>query len=480
MTVAGHAGAGVLSLAVHAVALGLLALVAAPRKPEVAPPPPPSQLTVVTQQIRETSATAGTASGPTAREGTTPATPARQGAPRLTAARAAAVTGRPATAVAADAADAVDAAALAPAATRLGPTGAEAAVAAARLPPAPAARIVDTATTPRAAAVPSSRPLTQAAPASAAIAVAVPAATGVAAVAPTAKSIPDTAPDSPVAAPSPLPARRQTADLAWSGDGADRLGPQSLDAITAFTDAGDLGGAAADLRDGISDLLGGIPCARIQTTFAPETGRLVLTGHVPDAADRAPLVAALQAAVGDAIPVTGDLRILPPPQCDALAGVAAIGLPQSVEQLTNPRIIGDTGAARNYDYVAGDRLELDLAGPDYDSVVYVDYFAADGSVIHLQPNDTVPLTRLPAKAAMTIGRENAETPHLSMTIGPPFGQEIAVAMATSAPLYEGLRPLEEPAGPYLDFLRERVAAARAADPDFRGEWVYFFITTRPE
>jgi len=55
-----------------------------------------------------------------------------------------------------------------------------------------------------------------------------------------------------------------------------------------------------------------------------------------------------------------------------------------------------------------------------------------------------------------------------------------VAFATSVPLYDGLRPMVEPAAPYLAFLRDRVAQARGAHADFKGEWVYFFISTAAE
>ena len=56
--------------------------------------------------------------------------------------------------------------------------------------------------------------------------------------------------------------------------------------------------------------------------------------------------------------------------------------------------------------------------------------------------------------------------------------EIAAAFASSIPLYEGLRPLQESAEPYLNFLQEQVAIARGENPSFKGEWVYFFISTK--
>lgn len=287
-------------------------------------------------------------------------------------------------------------------------------------------------------------------------------------------------PDAPQQPPLPLPSEKQSAALAWSG-GADTVAQSSLAAIQAFMRKGDLDqsdSSIGNVRDGIKGLLASVPCARLQTTFLPETGQLELRGHIPEDALRAPLLKALSEQVGSAIPISDQLLILPRPQCGALAGIAAVGLPQSTEQLTNPRVIGEDGFARSYTYSEGARLELDLQAPDYDSYVYVDYFAADGTVIHLQPNQIVPLEFTTAKSALSVGRERSDGPALDITISAPFGQEIAAAFAASTPLYEGLRPLQEPAGPYLGFLKQQVAAARARDADFKGEWVYFFITTQ--
>ena len=157
---------------------------------------------------------------------------------------------------------------------------------------------------------------------------------------------------------------------------------------------------------------------------------------------------------------------------------ADVGLPQSTEQTTNDQLIGETSHARAYEYSQGQRLQFDLVAPDYDAVVYVDYFNANGEVIHLAPNETIALELLSAKSLIKVGAEPLGKPSLNITIGPPYGQEIAVAFAASGPLYDGLRPVVEPAAPYLAFLKDKVAQARAFDPDFKGEWVYFFITTK--
>jgi hypothetical protein len=187
--------------------------------------------------------------------------------------------------------------------------------------------------------------------------------------------------------------------------------------------------------------------------------------------------------MGNDIPVRDNLLILPRPQCGALSGIAGVGLPQSTDQITNPMLIGEDTHAREFRYTEGNPLVMTLQGADYDAFVYVDYFDADGNVLHLMPNEFTPMTRTRAKTALQIGSNSvlpAGEPGLYIEIGPPFGQEIAVAFAASEPLYEGVRPLVEAAEPYLAWLQEQVRAARENNPDFKGEWVYFFVSTAPD
>ena len=266
---------------------------------------------------------------------------------------------------------------------------------------------------------------------------------------------------------------------ALSLPGAEALSdPQSVAALQSFLAPEAAPGGDA-VRDGLEAALSAVPCARVHARFDPEATALVLTGHVPRPEDAAPMVAALQAQVGADIAVLGDLRVLPPPQCQALTAMARAGLPQSTDQITNPLMVGPDTHARAYDYAEGDQLLLDIEAPDYDAYVYVDYFDSAGRVIHLTPNEFVPLFLSSAQAPLRIGAESPDDPGLFITITPPFGQEIAVAFATSVPLFDEIRPLFEPAAPYLDLLRERVARARAETPDFKGEWAYFFVTTGP-
>ncbi|QDY71243.1 DUF4384 domain-containing protein [Qingshengfaniella alkalisoli] len=278
-------------------------------------------------------------------------------------------------------------------------------------------------------------------------------------------------------APAALPSETLVASLAWSGDAS--LDPVSFAAVTSFM-APNLPQTGTDpVRDGMEGLLSSVPCARLQAVFEPDSGSILLTGHVPEEALLTPVTDSLQQLLGGAIPVRDSVRVLPPPQCGVLRAVSTVGLPQSTDQFTDSRLIGQTAQAREYFYNGGDRLSFDLTGPDYDAYLYVDYFDASGQVIHLEPNTQVPLRQLSSDQEATIGAPSANHPSLEISIGPPYGQEIALAIATSVPLHDGTRPMVEPADPYLDFLRERVAVLRTEQPDFKGEWVYFFLTTRP-
>lgn len=301
--------------------------------------------------------------------------------------------------------------------------------------------------------------------------------------APAAQAIPATQSTAPAATVSQAAAemqhqpKRLKAALAFAGGGDGDIDPVSLAAFQSFVRPGDVGGSADGLRDGVSALLAQVPCARLQVGFDPDSATLQVNGHVPEADLRAPVLAALQAKMGADITISDKILILPRPQCGALTGIAKVGLPQSTDQITNPLLIGADTHTRVLDFVADDRLFFDLTAPDYDAYIYVDYFDAGGNVLHLVPNDRTPLRLVAAETAFRVGASAPEDEGLQIFIGPPYGQEIAVAFAASAPLYYGLRPLQEPTVAYLEWLRTRVAKARDTNPDFKGEWVYFFVTT---
>lgn len=494
-------GAGlVLSVAAH---LGVAALVVALLQPGPVTdqPVPQSEIHIETQAVEQSQAkpqaangdkaAAASATGATAAQGTVkeskataaalPQTVAKTETPAAPSARQAAAPA-PTKAAALKAAPAVQPAAPAPVKANAPPSESLAAstphsqVLTAGAPPA--VTLAAAAPPPPVQAVMTNTPAIAAtSPAGEAASPATPSAEAIAAASTTGEAAVPASPQAQAVSAAPATGEQMTATLAWSGAGG-AIDPVSLNAIASFMRPGDATAQADEVHDGLSAILNAAPCSRLQAEFNPATGSLELRGHVPDTALKGPILAALQAQLGEGIKVDDALMILPRPQCGALTGIADVGLPQSQDQLTNPKLIGADAQARTFSYVKGEPMVLQLAAPDYDAFVYVDFFDADGNVIHLMPNDRVPLKSRPAKSTFFVGKKQGDEPALSITIGPPYGQEIAAAFAASAPLYEGVRPLSEPAAPYLEWLKTKVAEARDKDPGFKGEWVYFMVSTK--
>lgn len=284
-----------------------------------------------------------------------------------------------------------------------------------------------------------------------------------------------TLPDSTPATEAPPTGDKIRARLAFPGQVGD-VDPVSLAAFQSFVEP-EASPQGTEVRDGLSALLARVPCSRLNVSFNPDTATLQVNGHVPINEARGPVLAALRAQMGNSIDVSDNMLILPEPQCNVLSGIAATGLPQSTDQFTNPLVVGEDTHALVKDFVKDERLWFEATGPDYDAFVYVDFFDAAGNVLHVAPNSQSALIEVAAKETFRIGTKDDSDGPFALLIGPPYGQEIAVAFAASRPLYDGLRDVVEPAEPYLEWLTERIAQARAADPEFKGEWVYFFIRT---
>ncbi len=271
-------------------------------------------------------------------------------------------------------------------------------------------------------------------------------------------------------------AARTEARQAWAGNINKGLDEQSLAAIQSFMQPADA--AKSEVREGIGSALARFPCSRLQAAFVPETGGLEVRGHIPIPQLRGLVVGLLEQSVGASIPVSGSLMILPPPQCGVLEAVEGLGLPQSDEQQNDPLVVGEEAQADILQFEDGMRVSFQLKAAEYDSYMYVDFYDPEGIVQHILPNERMRQIRRPPNARFVVGRGGADD--VEMFAAAPFGQDIAVVLAATRPLYEGLRPPVEPAADYLAWLQARIRVLRQEDPAFRGEWAYLFVTTGPE
>jgi hypothetical protein len=120
----------------------------------------------------------------------------------------------------------------------------------------------------------------------------------------------------------------------------------------------------------------------------------------------------------------------------------------------------------------GDSLMVDVTTPAAESYIMVDYYALDGSVTHLLPNARARDNRAPPNYTATVGSLG------EWGIGKPFGAELVVLMTTPAPLFDGLRPVSEPAAAYLADVGRRLERIRATGAGTIGV-EFLQIHTRP-
>jgi len=115
-------------------------------------------------------------------------------------------------------------------------------------------------------------------------------------------------------------------------------------------------------------------------------------------------------------------------------------------------------AARNGQLREGDSVNVQVAAPNHDSYLWVDYYTVDGSVMHLNAGQVA--TRLRAGEKLDLGRDVPS----SWLVGPPFGRVLITVLSSPTPFNETAdRPPFELASAYLLRLREALAANKGGD-----------------
>jgi hypothetical protein len=107
----------------------------------------------------------------------------------------------------------------------------------------------------------------------------------------------------------------------------------------------------------------------------------------------------------------------------------------------------------------GTPLVLDVRAPPFDSYAYVDYFTAQGEVLHLYPNDRDALNFRPARNGFVLGRPPQGGMHHCWKLDGQTGEQMITYVASSDPLFATPRPASEGAKEYLDALSGAVKGA---------------------
>ena len=127
-------------------------------------------------------------------------------------------------------------------------------------------------------------------------------------------------------------------------------------------------------------------------------------------------------------------------------------------------------------FVEGERLVVDIGTPTYKSWLYVDYFAKDGSVVHMMPSPGEVFNQADARDSFQLG----EAGDIGLwEVAPPFGTEMIVVLAASAPVFEGTRGELEQGNDYRAALRKRLKALESQSRKVKISADFVVINTKP-
>ena len=185
-----------------------------------------------------------------------------------------------------------------------------------------------------------------------------------------------------------------------------------------------------------------LACGRLALKQTSATAA-TLIGWVGQPADLDALNDVLR-TVPAGLQVGNAVAVRPWPQCEALITVAD-GV--TADHGMTMQTVDHTGN----EYTAGTRLILRLKLPDFPSYLYVTYLPASGDAVLLyQPRGVVP-GALPPGAVVDLG--GGGDPRV-FKVGPPFGAEMVIAVATASPLFTDAIPASATERDYLTALRK--------------------------
>jgi hypothetical protein len=182
-----------------------------------------------------------------------------------------------------------------------------------------------------------------------------------------------------------------------------------------------------------------LACAKVDV--APATGPIArISGFVPNAGDKTRIAALLGK---DGAQMTEGLKVYAWPQCEALQTFA-------------PALAKDAGlavqvvGAQPAQLTAGDSVVVEVTTPSFPAYLYATYLQVSGDAVHLaQPVGLAPQRFAPGTKVRLGGGGTQPT----YRVGPPFGREMIMVIASASPLFQTPRPPTEIERDYLTAFR---------------------------
>ncbi len=258
------------------------------------------------------------------------------------------------------------------------------------------------------------------------------------------------------AADEPGKGRKPSRALRFSLIGAAVVAAVGLGAAAVYFHPWNPPVSRQELQAEIANVVSGYQCAALDYTVGPDHA-VNLSGHAATLGDLDKLrreIAGLR-GVGR---LNFDVALRVWPYCEVAA-------------LLDPIVRGDTGsppglalASGGSEAFIGERLALDARMPDFDGYVYLDYFDAEGEVLHLLPNERERLNFKPKRNPLIF------VPRNCWTLGGATGEQLVTLIASTKQLFAQDRPEIEKASEYLATLSTALSKA----PGSRAAAMLFF------
>ncbi|MEI6560223.1 MAG: protein kinase [Rhodospirillaceae bacterium] len=210
--------------------------------------------------------------------------------------------------------------------------------------------------------------------------------------------------------------------------------------------------ASLNALTSLRSALGGVPCSLLAVDARSE-GVLAVTGVAADEASVRSQIATTAPAVLSSLSLS--------PISPALCGPLTVTGPLRQRNQTLPAPVSVQPGNPDGRYPSGQTLVVDVSAPGFPAYLQVDYFTLEGDVVHLFPNGAQRATRLAPGETQRLGDRTAGGQ--AWRIGPPFGRELVVAIASSKPLFSAPRPDTETTGHYVAALSEALNDANQAE-----------------
>ncbi len=207
------------------------------------------------------------------------------------------------------------------------------------------------------------------------------------------------------------------------------------------------------LTQRIDQQLASYACADLEASIDPD-GRPRVTGFVSQRDDLLKVVDDVTAIPGVRAPHFNiGLRVWPHCEVFAILKPSQARNRQKKHGLSVRALSATDGRLRE-----GDTVRVQVVAPHHESYIWVDYYTADGSVMHLNTGPAP--TRLRAGESLEIGHDIPS----SWLVSPPFGNVLITVLSAPMPFSETSdRPPYEMASAYLLRLREALAASRNSE-----------------